>query len=283
MKWIILVFALWTPVALAYELLSKDAFTDKYIDAALKMSKGIRAAKSGELEVTFNTANGEERVSYLDNAYAAYKNTPESLEQIIQHYGRSFVEEVVPTKSLFEKATHIFPVIKGKDYINQVIRMMKERGEEQLPFYYETLNSELFVLYVIDTPNSMTFISQEALNEIGLHKEELRETAKSNLKASMQLQLKGDASALSMLVADGIYEASFILLDNVWNKEVFPVKGDIVIHLPSRDVVLITGSEDEQGLQEVQNIIHNPDSEWPYMISTKGFKRTRDGWTIFGG
>ena len=70
--------------------------------------------------------------------------------------------------------------------------------------------------------------------------------------------------------------ASFILLSHIWNEEQFPVEGDIIIDLPSRDTVFITGSEDVESQKKIREVIDSPENEWPYMIFNKAFIQKAD-------
>ena len=123
---------------------------------------------------------------------------------------------------------------------------------------------------------------KEDIANLGVEPTELRELSLSNLMNTVEsLQIKGDPSTISMLVADGIYEASFLIYDALWSKENFPVKGDIVVYVPSRDIVIITGSEDVESLETVREIVHNPDNHWPHPVSNIGFIRKADKWVKF--
>ncbi|WP_143017696.1 hypothetical protein [Riemerella columbipharyngis] len=41
---------------------------------------------------------------------------------------------------------------------------------------------------------------------------------------------------------------------DIWSKEHFDVKGDIVVGIPARDVLLVTGSEDTENLVKMRKI-----------------------------
>ena len=74
-----------------------------------------------------------------------------------------------------------------------------------------------------------------------------------------------------MLFAGGTYESSLILFESIWNKENFPVKGDIVIAIPNRDVVLVTGTENKSGLNHIQRSTDDLYENGSYQISNKIF------------
>jgi uncharacterized protein YtpQ (UPF0354 family) len=123
---------------------------------------------------------------------------------------------------------------------------------------------------------------KEDIANLDVKEEELRDLSMSNLMNAIEsLQIKGDPSTISMVVADGTYEASFLIYDALWTKETFPVKGDIVVYVPSRDVVIVTGSEDTDSLETVKGIVHNPENQWPHAVTNVGFTRKENKWVKF--
>ena len=106
--------------------------------------------------------------------------------------------------------------------MEQITKLMNHSSKGELPFYYEKLNDVLYVLYAIDTPSSIKFMPKEDINALGVEEGELRNLSMANLmNANESLQIQGDRSTVSMVVADGIYEASFLLYDDLWTKENF--------------------------------------------------------------
>ena len=78
----------------------------------------------------------------------------------------------------------------------------------------------------------------EYLQALKLAKSDLRDLSLKNLKKkSPRLAVKGNPERVAYLEVDGNYEASYLLFDKIWNKNNFPVNGDIVVYVPSRDTV----------------------------------------------
>ncbi len=263
----------------AIDYLDKKQFTEEYLLVVNKLYPSAKTEISDEMEVRILLPDDEELTSFLNNAYAEYRSSPEDLESILKNYA----ESIAFSKELGERKFHrtdIFPVIKDKLYVQQVEEMFKKANKKGL--IYEKLNDTLYVLYAFDTPKAIQFMTEADLDDIDVMKSELRELSKSNLKKSIpELKLEGDPASLAMLVADGTYEASFILFEKIWTKEKFPVKGDIVIYIPTRDVVLITGSEDEINLAKVHDIVYNNENEWPHVVAEIGFVRVENSWKEF--
>ena len=282
MKIIIIAFVwLFVSSSFAEIVLDESAFTQRYAKAINIREDGVRADIKGRLEVEMTYSNGETSTAYLDNAYMNYRSSPGELDAIINAYINALTKSSSDVKSNIEKE-HIFPVIKDRGYMEQITKLMNHSSKGELPFYYEKLNDVLYVLYAIDTPSSIKFMPKEDINALGVEEGELRNLSMANLmNANESLQIQGDRSTVSMVVADGIYEASFLLYDDLWTKENFPVKGDIVVYVPSRDVLIVTGSEDTESLETVRGIVHNLESQWSHAVTDIGFVREKNKWAEF--
>ncbi len=266
-------------IASAGDLLSKSEFSNRYVSVVIKMNPEAKAEVVNELEVRITLPDNTDLTSFLDNAYIDYKNKPEEIDSLLVTYVESLTLSKDFEKERFGKE-RIFPVIKDRLYIKQVEEMFKKSGKKGL--VYEKINDVLYVLYAFDTPKSIRFITEDDLSDVGVRKSDLRQLSKSNLKKSIpNLKLEGDPSALSMLVADGTYEASFILYDGIWTKEQFPVKGNIVVYIPTRDLVLITGSEDKENLAKIHDIVYSQENHWSHIVAEVGFVRVDSGWQEF--
>lgn len=263
----------------AESTLDESAFTQRYVKAVITKAEVASAQIKGRLEVEMTYSGGGTSTTYLNNAYMNYLSDPEELDVIIEAYISALTKSSSDAKANIDKA-NIFPVIKDSGYINHITELMSEDGE--LPFFYEKLNNVLYILYAIDTPSSIKFMPKEDIANLDVKEEELRNLSMSNLMNAIEsLQIKGDPSTISMVVADGTYEASFLIYDALWTKETFPVKGDIVVYVPSRDVVIVTGSEDADSLATVKGIVHNPENKWPHAVTNIGFIRKENKWVKF--
>jgi len=258
---IIFVFS-WVQVSIANDILSKKEFSERYREAVSKMHPDARFEMIGDLELKIILPEGKEQTSFLNNAYADYSNNPSEIDSVLHTYAESLSLSKKLEEETFSNE-QIFPVIKDFRYIEQVNYMFEKSGSKGL--VYEKLNDVLYILYAFDTPKSIRFMAENDLVSTDLNKSELLEVSKNNLQKNIpNLRLEGDPSSLSMLVADGTYESSFLLFDNLWTKEQFPVKGNIVVYVPSRDLVLITGSEDKENLLRDPHEFDHSISSFPF-------------------
>ncbi|MGE6451506.1 DUF1444 family protein [Shewanella baltica] len=288
MKYLLITLAfIWGANVLAQEYITEDELTDKYIAVIQKKIPELSVKKTSNLDVEFKTKSGIEQNTNLYNAYLEYKASPSDLSSILDRYSNSFVEAMsqISESQLSNSIdkNRIFPVIKDQSYISQISTMMKEKyGRDEMPFIHTKINEVLYLVFALDSENSIRFLTKEDATKLELENSDLLTLSLKNLKREFAgVNLKGDPASLSMLVVDGNYEASFFLADSLWSKKTFPVKGDIVVHIPARDTVLITGSDDSQGLETVAGIMSQNFDKWDHPITNVGFIRTNETWNIY--
>ncbi len=143
------------------------------------------------------------------------------------------------------------------------------------------MNDELVVLYALDTETSIRFLSPEELDKL-LPAEGRRAQAVENLCQTLPEMERHGSDGTYMLTAGGNYESSLILADSIWTKENFKVEGDLVVAVPSRDMLLITGSKNEAGLATVRERARAIAAEGPYSLTPCLFVRRSNEWQILG-
>ncbi len=225
--------------------LSKKEFTEKYYNAAVKFFPDVKYSIVGDLEL-LSGKEGEYK-HFLHNAYAEYKNAPADVDSVILRYIKS-TRELYSEKSL--DINRIVPVIKDKGYINDINKSAGDKAKS-IDLVYQEYNAELIIVFAEDNETGIRYFSKDELAKTKIPRDSLLPKAISNLeKILAEIQVVGDNGNFG-LVAGGTYEASLILLQSLWTKENFDVKGDIIISIPTRDLLLITGSKDKKGMETI--------------------------------
>lgn len=258
--------------------LGPDAFTDRFLAELQEVAPDADIRKTAELTLEGKDPDGEDLKVYLDNAYLKYQDDPESLDQIMSDHISSLLETWAADFGKVDP-TRIVPVIKDKDYIADVRQSMAESGgsadDWDVPAN-EDYNGELVILYAQDSERNIRYLSDEKLVEIGDSREGLRANAVENLRTLLpDIEIHGDAGTY-MLTAGGNYEASLILFDDIWRDGQLSVKGELVIAVPARDVLVVTGSEDAAGVEELKRIVRDILANGVYSLSDRLFVY-RDG------
>ncbi len=241
----------------AQELLSEEAFADKVLSEFSAQAPDLEIRKAGYLHLQAVTPDEKELQIYLDNAYKSYTAYPDTRDAIIATYIAGWIDQVSSRDDDIDPS-RIVPVIKDVNYIPEIRQSILDQGSSLDNWEdpaHEALNSELIVVYAEDSDTRMRFVSEQDLVDIGFGSDDRLERAVANLKALLPpLEARG-GEGLYMLSAGGDYEASLLLFTKMWESGQLPVEGEIVVAVPARGILVVTGSEDAEGLASMRNIV----------------------------
>ena len=248
------------------KLLSELLFAEFFASRLVHKVAGLKIAKIEGLEIQTEYDVNSDFKHFLDNAYKEYLGETEELEEIITRYLNT-------SNSLYFKSDEninindILPVIK--DY--RFVAHLKEINPDfEQHIIFEKYNEELFIFYVEDSETNISYLNKEDLATLNISFTDLKSKAIENLENSINIERHGEEDYF-MLTIDGNYETSLILLD-IWSKDNFPVKGNLIIGIPARDVILITGSEDEENLLLIRERINHIFQTGDHLVSDKIFE-----------
>ena len=220
----------------------------------------VKITVLGEFELSVKRAEGRETRLQLRNRYNDYKTNPASLDSIVADYHEVIEKPAVATVD----RARIVPVIKHRAWLADNVRGMKARGVN-VQFLSEDYNDELVIIYAMDEEKRTRYLM--ANEEIGVARKDLRKLAVENLDRllpSVQLQQAGD---VGMMTANGDYEASLLLLDEIWRSGRIKMNGDIVVAIPAKDVLMVTGSKSRKGIAAVRELAAKYKAESRYEIT----------------
>src|SRR5262249_47752756 len=165
--------------------------------------------------------------------------------------------------------TRIVPVIKDRPWLDEVNSKVRAQAGKDAPLLAtEDFNNELVIVYALDDPKGMRFLQANEL--AGIERGELRTLALENLLRFMPKIQMATNGRFGMMIAGGDYEASLLLYDSIWTDGTVKVKGDIVVAIPTRGMLLVTGSQDRSGLKRMREIVAKS-AEGPYRLTTALF------------
>lgn len=260
------------------DVLSPSKFTSEFSDALRQASPELKVDVVQDLELKVTTSDGSTTTAFLNNAYDLYKRDPKSKDEVIQKYVAASLETIASLKAPEDlDRTRIVPVIKDKPWLEDIQKSMEERGAKgPMENVHEELNSDLIIVYAEDSPQNIRYFTPKDLEKAGIDPKDLRGLACENLKRLLPKIERYGTNGAYMLTAGGNYEASLLLLDSVWSDIQKDVQGDIVVAIPTRDVLLVTGSDDREGLEKMRQTVQKISKKSAYKLTTKLFVR-RDG------
>jgi len=146
-----------------------------------------------------------------------------------------------------EAQANLLPQLRDLPYLDQVRLMQRIQSPKSAPMFpTRPLASELVVALAYDSPRTIATLAQQVLDDWGVSLDEALKPAQFNLRArtAQGLVLQGPGVFVSPYQDN--YDASRIVLTELISR--LAVKGDPVAFVPHRDSLIVTGSEDSEGL-----------------------------------
>lgn len=253
-------------------LLSPSEFTAACAASFRQTEPDLQVEVVGDLQLKVTSSLGHTSGSFLDNAYTQYLQDPTAKEHLIHRMIRSALESNSTDPGKPDPST-IVPVIKDRPWLEEVRRSILERGDQPPELVYESLNDELVIIYAQDLPVNIQYLEPSAFRALGLDTSALRALACGNLERRLPSIERHVYNGTYMLTAGGNYEASLILLDFIWTDSSLVINGEPVFAIPSRDLLFITGSLDEEGLSKVRELAAEASVQGAYRLTPQLFVR----------
>lgn len=240
------------------EMLSTRAFAERMARALRAAYPSATVSVNAQDEVELR-ADGRSLTLIMTNAYGMYRREPNRLDEVIGLYvagtqERTKASTAAKTAAGLDRA-RIVPVVKDRQWLDDNVRGLKARGLAA-EFLTEDLNKELVIVYAEDSENRTRYLM--AAEDVGDRKQ-LRALAVKNLMRLLPKAEMRNLGDVTIISAGGDYEASLLLFEHLWtggkiNGQI-EVKGDIVVAVPAKDVLLVTGSRSRKGLKAVREIV----------------------------
>jgi uncharacterized protein YtpQ (UPF0354 family) len=179
----------------------------------------------------------------------------------------------LPTAYAMVTRLDIVAIIKDSQYMEMITPSSKTMTEH--------LCGDLWIVYAIDRPETTSTLSYLDMTTAGVSEGELRSLATENLRRILpEVERHGDGPWY-LLKAGADYVASLLLFGEMWDQLAGTIDGRIVATVPTRDVLLYTGSESEDGLSAIRERSARISSSAPHAISDSLIVREDGRWTVF--
>jgi len=125
--------------------------------------------------------------------------------------------------------------------------------QDDLP-YTEPLVADLLVAYAFDLPGMFQMASRSAIAQLGIRPEETRGIAIDNLKRQLPEIGHAEHGPVNQIVTGENLEACTLLATTYWDAMAEETEGEIVLAVPSRDVVLFCSSKSNEGIKALREV-----------------------------
>lgn len=251
-------------------------FTEAFIGRLRTMDSTLKIARPDPLTVVVNDCV----TCRLDSAYSLYLQAPEDMNELIVQRASLVLDMLDESEEDAVDLQRVLPVVRSAEFAD-ALRKEAQSPEERLSVYTEALNQDLVVMYVLDSETSYRFLGLHDVTELGLQPGELRKKAVQNLVEAILPADKDDHGKFFALIAGGNFETGLLLVDGLWDELAGEVDGDVVVAIPNRDDLLVTGREDEAGVDALRQHAQELYRDGSYPVSEKLFLRMGDKWVRY--
>jgi len=242
---VLIAACLWCAAAFA-QTMTPQAFTERLAEAMRAAVPSASVTVNGELRLFIKRADGSSADVNLSNVYGEYRGQPARYGDLVEIFVRALKEPVPPK---LERA-NIVPMIKDRAWLDEIAPIFRSRGTEPL---VEPFNEELLIAYVEDSQARARYLNSR--EDIGDRKS-LRTLAIDNLRRLLpKIEMRQYGDSLAILSAGGNYEASLLQFEEIWTGGQIKFEGDIVVAVPARDTLLVSGLESQRGLSVMREMV----------------------------
>jgi hypothetical protein len=271
-----LVLIVTSRAGLADELLSPEEFTRAFIAKAETVVRDRTFTMAEPLKVIATAKNGDAddtKQLFLDNVYRSYRSNPNDLEGILRNHIAAVLSHDNASPTLSRE--QLLPVVRHRDYASAAV------SGDKVKLAVEAFAHDMLIFYMFDQPEISVFARMEEVEKLGLDPSELRAVSLSNLRRNLPEPPLDANASFAIINGGGPYVTGLLFVDEYWTKERFPYRGDMVVFVIGREVMLVTGSEEREVVQYLRGEATKLVAELPYAISDQPVIRCNGRWEAY--
>jgi len=235
----------------------------------------VKAEFATESELKIIDGKGESSTFYLNNLWIECEQTPQNRAEIVDRYVRAGIHDTGNQEREAIERGRVVALVKDTQYCDLI-------PETDRQVVSRHLAGDLWIMLALDLPDSTVSLSAEKAAKFAMDADSLFRLGTENVSEMLtEISFEPEGECFSLSAANLYYGASILLLDYVWPQVEGLVEGDIVLAVPARDTVLITGSKNLQGLQEIREHAHYVVTNGHHLISETLLRRVDGAWEVF--
>ena len=226
----------------------------------------------------FRLAHGPGQYLFLTNAYRDYIESKRSERpSVVRRYVQMLFTNSEPyDPPLDEARPMMIPIIRNLGAILNVERnRIEEEGRPLVPFQFRRFGEDCIELLALDQPDTISALTHGPPEEWCLTLDQALAIAHENLRdATTEGWEEVVPGVFRGTWSDG-YHPSRALLPDVLERA--PVKGRPVFMIPTRDILLVTGDRDEDGVLAMTELSHQAFESSGRWVSALAFTYDDEG------
>ena len=207
---------------------------------------------------------GNDQTIYLKNVFEEYCAAPPAAkEEVLRRV--IILQTPAEMATRFDEALpHLIPRVRERYFFSSLLLTFEAEGRTKLPdFAFKPLTEHFAVELAYDLPESSMQVMKQSLEDWKTTLDDALGLAHPNLQAMTTKPLKTLRPGLYVSPWTDTYAPSRLLLPEYLAGHA--VKGEPVAAVANRDLLLLTGSRDPEGLEEMARRVHQAQSQPRFM------------------
>lgn len=198
--------------------------------------------------------NGATHSIFIDNAYRTYVDKPGDINAILEDYC-NVVTKTILAKDAVVSLGIILPALRHHTYAT-------DYNLWQRPFV-----GDLVVCLSVTKDSSITLLTPEDVDSLHSIDSAIMDSACSNFRRDYSIPEPVESAGLFEIRDQGALQSSWLMLPEMWDAMRAKIHGDIVVALPSRDVLLFAATDSKTSLDRLRAVVRGTRDRNPYALS----------------
>ncbi len=259
---------------------SSERLAARIVKALIRAGATEVRREPGSLDIEFQSASGSKVMMNLENLHRACRfSWPWRRRALRERFLRPFFEDIDVPDSWAEAAPDVFPALRDSYFFEavRVQRCIDGKDLNDMPAG-RPLTDRLLIHLVYDTYEHMVPVSDAALAKWGVTFDQALQRALANFEEANEPKWNRPYPGVFVSAWKDDYDATRLLLGSTLRG--IEVDGMPVAFVPSRDTLILTGSNDLAGLIHGFNLAMTSVARANAM-SLLPLRRTAMGWEPF--
>jgi hypothetical protein len=150
--------------------------------------------------------------------------------------------------------------------------------------------ADLIVMYAIDEPTQLHLVQQRDIDALGINAEQLHHESVANLGRLVAEKFRAQeygaphyekyGGSMYACLLDGNFEASTVLLDEIWDEQATRVRGDLVATIAARDILSFSGTDVPGGIEALRVLRDSVWASGDHLLSRSLLVRRHGAWRL---
>ncbi len=253
-------------------MFAKKKFTRDVAEALNARELNLEFEVKGALELRARTEDGDHFQVNLDRFFRAVKLGSRTVDCVVEELAEALVqihENSNGEQDRVIQTGRLIPVIKPMEWIS--CSGSHDGAEEDNVPVHLPLTNELGITFAEEGDRVVRFLIQKDLPAIDLSAESCLALSLENFKSQLEnIEVAGGPHVF--LVSGGhSYNSSLVLLSDFWKRVQLPLAGEFVVAIPASDVLIVTGTEEPDGVEAITEMIQIALSDTAHPLSDRLF------------